>query len=116
MGLLTTFLLLISSSTKTHSNKLFTGVMPDSPHIEEANPLLRESESDYRSSFEYSCNEIDFERNGDSENPLDWPYSFKCGIVALLSFMGFTMYVAFQAKQNFQLKLMFYLAHSLASR
>lgn len=67
--------------------------MTDSPKIEQAHPLLRESESSSRSSFEYSPDAIEFDRNGDPDNPLEWPSSYKWGIVALLSFMGFTMYV-----------------------
>jgi hypothetical protein len=75
-----------------------TDGMPDSTHIEEANPLLLESESDYRGSFEYSPDAVDFERNGDSENPLEWPNSSKWSIVALLTSMGFTMYVSSLAR------------------
>jgi hypothetical protein len=67
--------------------------MPNSTHIEEVNPLLLESENDCRSSFEYSWETADFKQNGDAENPLEWPDSSKWRIVALLSFMGFTMYV-----------------------
>ncbi|KAF3013164.1 hypothetical protein E8E15_004587 [Penicillium rubens] len=65
--------------------------MPDSPDIEEANPLLLESEDEYRSSLEYSRDTVDFDRKGDPENPLEWPGSYKWGVVALLSFMGFTV-------------------------
>ncbi|CAG8946529.1 unnamed protein product [Penicillium salamii] len=65
--------------------------MTDSPKIEQAHPLLRESESSSRSSFEYSPDAIEFDRNGDPDNPLEWPSSYKWGIVALLSFMGFTI-------------------------
>ena len=36
---------------------------------------------------------VDFDPNGDLENPLDWPKAFKWGIVALLAFMAFTVYV-----------------------
>ena len=68
--------------------------MPDSPDIEEANPLLLESDDKYRSSLEYSREIVDFDRKGDPENPLEWPDFYKWGIVALLSFMGFTMYVS----------------------
>lgn len=34
---------------------------------------------------------VDFDPNGDLENPLDWPKAFKWGIVALLAFMAFTV-------------------------
>lgn len=65
--------------------------MPDSINIEEADPLLLESESDYRSSLEHCQNTLEFDYHEDPENPLEWPSSYKWGIVALLSFMGFTM-------------------------
>ncbi|CAG8132891.1 unnamed protein product [Penicillium olsonii] len=64
--------------------------MADSPRLEEANPLL-ESESDSRSSLEYLQEATEFDQNGDPENPLEWPTSYKWGIVALLSLMGFTV-------------------------
>ncbi|KAJ5334370.1 uncharacterized protein N7506_008153 [Penicillium brevicompactum] len=65
--------------------------MPDSLNIEEADPLLLESESDYRSSLEHCQNTLEFDYHEDPENPLEWPSSYKWGIVALLSFMGFTI-------------------------
>lgn len=34
---------------------------------------------------------IDFDPNGDAENPVDWPKTFKSGIVALLAFMAFVV-------------------------
>lgn len=34
---------------------------------------------------------VDFDPNGDDENPLDWPQSYKWVIVALLSMMAFTV-------------------------
>lgn len=34
---------------------------------------------------------VDFDPNGDDENPLDWPQSYKWVIVALLSIMAFTV-------------------------
>ncbi|KAI3390417.1 hypothetical protein diail_9729 [Diaporthe ilicicola] len=34
---------------------------------------------------------VDFDPNGDDENPLDWPQGYKWGIVALLAFMAFTV-------------------------
>jgi len=34
---------------------------------------------------------VDFDPNGDSENPRDWPKLYKWGIVALLAFMAFTV-------------------------
>ena len=36
---------------------------------------------------------VDFDPNGDPENPRDWPKTYKWGIVSLLAFMAFTVYV-----------------------
>jgi hypothetical protein len=36
---------------------------------------------------------VDFDPHGDTENPMDWPKAYKWGIVALLAFMAFTVYV-----------------------
>lgn len=36
-------------------------------------------------------NIVDFDPDGDAENPLDWPASYKWGIVALLAAMAFTV-------------------------
>lgn len=37
-------------------------------------------------------NVVDFDPNGDPDNPLEWPSAFKWGIVALLAFTAFTVY------------------------
>lgn len=34
---------------------------------------------------------VDFDPNGDAENPRDWPNAYKWGIVTLLAFMSFTV-------------------------
>jgi hypothetical protein len=34
---------------------------------------------------------VEFDPNGDPENPLDWPQSYKLGVVALLALMSFTV-------------------------
>jgi hypothetical protein len=34
---------------------------------------------------------VDFDPNGDPENPLEWPKAYKRGVVALLAFMAFTV-------------------------
>jgi hypothetical protein len=34
---------------------------------------------------------VEFDPNGDPENPLEWPVAFKWGIVALLALMAFTV-------------------------
>jgi len=36
---------------------------------------------------------VDFNVDGDPEDPLEWPALYKWGIVTLLAFMGFTVYV-----------------------
>lgn len=36
---------------------------------------------------------VDFEPNGDPENPIEWPKAYKRGIVALLALMAFTTFV-----------------------
>lgn len=36
---------------------------------------------------------VDFNVDGDTENPLEWPAVYKWGIVLLLSFLAFTVYV-----------------------
>lgn len=66
-----------------------THAMSHSPRVEETSPLLAGSESGYDSSLEDAHEPVDFEQNADPENPLEWPDSYKWGIVILLSFMGF---------------------------
>ena len=34
---------------------------------------------------------VDFDPNGDPENPLEWPRAYKLGVVFLLAFMAFTV-------------------------
>jgi hypothetical protein len=34
---------------------------------------------------------VDFDPNGDAENPLEWPRAYKNGVVSLLAFMAFTV-------------------------
>lgn len=34
---------------------------------------------------------VDFDPNGDPENPMDWPKAYKMGVVALLALMAFTV-------------------------
>lgn len=36
---------------------------------------------------------VDFDPDGDAENPLDWPASYRWVIVSILAFMAFTVYV-----------------------
>lgn len=66
--------------------------MSDSTHKVEASPLLAGSESVYDSDLEDAQELVDFDQDADPENPLEWPDSYKWGIVILLSLMGFTVY------------------------
>ena len=34
---------------------------------------------------------VDFDPDGDAENPLEWPKTFRWTVVALLAFMAFTV-------------------------
>ncbi len=36
---------------------------------------------------------VDFDPDGDADNPMEWPAAFKWGIVLLLALMAFTVYV-----------------------
>lgn len=36
---------------------------------------------------------VDFDPNGDSDNPIEWTKSYRWCIVLLLAFMAFTVYV-----------------------
>jgi hypothetical protein len=38
---------------------------------------------------------VDFDPDGDAENPLDWPAPFKWAVVSMLALMAFTVYVPF---------------------
>ncbi|KAK5094751.1 hypothetical protein LTR24_003451 [Lithohypha guttulata] len=63
--------------------------------MNETQPLLRDiHENDLErilSKDGYDNSQIvDFEPNGDPENPIDWPKTYKRGIVALLALMAFT--------------------------
>ena len=37
---------------------------------------------------------VDFDPNGDPDNPMEWPKAYRWGIVVLLAFMAFTVYVS----------------------
>jgi hypothetical protein len=36
-------------------------------------------------------NVVEFNPNGDPDNPMDWPQSYKRGVILLLAFMAFTV-------------------------
>jgi hypothetical protein len=43
---------------------------------------------------------VDFNPDGDEDNPVEWPTAFKWTIVALLAFMAFTVYVKIHITDN----------------
>ncbi|EXJ74339.1 uncharacterized protein A1O5_02635 [Cladophialophora psammophila CBS 110553] len=61
--------------------------------MDETQPLLRNaSQAQQRpDKAAHTTDIIDFDANGDPENPRDWPNVYKWGIVALLAFMAFTV-------------------------
>ena len=64
--------------------------------MDETLPLLPDQERDLVA----ECDEgtwkdiVDFDPNGDAENPTEWPAPYKWGIVVLLALMAFTVYSA----------------------
>lgn len=62
--------------------------------IDESQPLLggtsSSQEADNKPLTEHDV-VVDFDPDGDEDNPLDWPAAYKWGIVALLAFMAFTV-------------------------
>ena len=62
--------------------------------MDETQPLLPEVTTDQQPKHhDNNKNVVDFDPDGDSENPQDWPQAYKWGIVALLAFMAFTVCV-----------------------
>ncbi|KAH0842118.1 hypothetical protein AYO21_00249 [Fonsecaea monophora] len=61
--------------------------------MDETQPLLRNAvHPEHRPDKTVQPTDIiDFDPNGDPENPRDWPNHYKWGIVALLAFMAFTV-------------------------
>ncbi|KAI1815193.1 MFS transporter [Poronia punctata] len=61
--------------------------------MDESQPLLADVHvvDTERCDAPYSKDIVDFDADGDEENPLEWPALYKWGIVALLAFMGFTV-------------------------
>jgi hypothetical protein len=61
--------------------------------MDETQPLLQNQSRAY---FEHQDNDtskdvIQFDPNGDPENPKEWPHAYKWFIVFLLAFMAFTV-------------------------
>jgi len=57
--------------------------------IDETEPLLGHARAESIINGDQKL--VDFDPNGDSENPLDWSRAYKLEVVALLSFMAFTV-------------------------
>ena len=57
--------------------------------MEESQPLLGHAVEDEVRRTGQSL--VDFDPNGDEENPLEWPKAYKNGVVWLLAFMAFTV-------------------------
>jgi hypothetical protein len=53
----------------------------------ETQPLLGHIEEHQRCISDLPL--VDFDPNGDSENPMEWSKGYKLGVVSLLSFMAF---------------------------
>jgi hypothetical protein len=64
--------------------------------MDETQPLLAEVRLiDTERCDEVSREDIvDFDVDGDAENPMEWPTAYKWGIVSLLAFIAFTVYVS----------------------
>jgi hypothetical protein len=57
--------------------------------MDETQPLLRDPSLD--EVHPVSEDVVDFDPQGDPENPREWPRIYKWGIVALLALMAFTV-------------------------
>ncbi|KAH8817273.1 major facilitator superfamily domain-containing protein [Xylogone sp. PMI_703] len=55
----------------------------------ETQPLLGPNREPQQISANHTL--VDFDPNGDPENPMDWPKAYKMGVVALLALMAFTV-------------------------
>ncbi len=66
-------------------------------NAEEIQPLLGSStHSDQHREVDNGSSSallVDFDPQGDADNPMDWPTAFKWSVVALLAAMAFTVYV-----------------------
>ena len=58
--------------------------------VAEQQPLLQAT-PDLEDGIKHTEVILDFDPNGDSENPKEWPVVFKWGIVLLLACMAFTV-------------------------
>ena len=71
--------------------ELYTGFLPPSVNInmDETRPLLEHIDNSLGHSVERPL--VDFDLNGDPENPMDWSGAYKRGVVILLAVMAFTV-------------------------
>lgn len=61
--------------------------------VDETSPLLRAPDAQSQDFDDASTkNVVQFDSNGDVEDPQQWPNSYKYGAVSLLAFMAFTVY------------------------
>ncbi|KAI1622703.1 MFS transporter [Exophiala viscosa] len=58
--------------------------------MDETQPLLPDADSDQLPKL-HGANVVDFDPDGDAENPQEWPRTYKWGIVALLASTAFTV-------------------------
>lgn len=56
--------------------------------MNEASPLLGHVEAEQHQVPHQSL--VEFDPNGDIDNPLEWSKAYKLGVVSLLGFMAFT--------------------------
>ncbi|KAI1097198.1 MFS general substrate transporter [Jackrogersella minutella] len=61
--------------------------------MDETQPLLQDANLIYAEREDEASNKdiVDFNPNGDAENPMEWPQAYKWVIVASLAFMAFTV-------------------------
>ena len=57
--------------------------------MEESQPLLRQITEPRQPTI--NDPRVEFDPNGDPDNPLDWPKAYKMGVVSLLALMAFTV-------------------------
>lgn len=83
----------------------------------ETEPLLRlcsnELVIDDPQEEENAYDDVAFNSDGDPDNPMNWPNSYRWGVITLLASMAFTVY---SLSLNLSIKLLIFdPAHSLAS-
>jgi hypothetical protein len=64
--------------------------------MDETEPLLSArslSDEDVTKGQDDAFNTVEFNSDTDPDNPWNWPESYKWGVILLLAFMAFTVYV-----------------------